>query len=622
MRGAEPATFEIVGCEGGEFPGVIEARLYRAAFIPALVALLLAMFSLESRPGPLPQGLAADVLFDGDQAAASTDQLVAQQPDRRAGTTGDRATAALVASAFAARGFRVQRDAFTEGDHALTNVVGRRAGSSRREVVVVAARDAASVPEAGGSASDTAALLELARVFQGRPSRKTLVLASVDGSTLGEAGAERLARQLGDPSQVESVIVISDLGARDRRGSFIVPWSSSTTRSGIGLQRTVADSIREELDQPMKGTGAAGQLFRLAFPLGIGGQGVFLDQGFESVRISGSGELPAARRGGSVVDRDKLGGLGRATLRTLTALDESGRPKHGPAVYVTAVSQVVPGWVFVLLAATLLLPVLVTSVDVFARARRRHIEVGVWMRWLAAFVAPFLAALAAAELLALVGATPDPPSAPVAPSELPLDLAGLAVLAGVAAAALLAFLAARSLLRRGERARAEAETEEPVAIDPGDTGAACALALVTAAAALVLWLLNPYAALMAVPAAHLWLLATLVEPAPGGRARALMVGLGLLLPLAVILYHLFALHMDPLTGVWYLLLLVVGHAVSLVIALLGCVWLGALCATVAVTRARRPPPPHPLDEDRPSVFGPGSYAGPGALGGPGSALRR
>lgn len=601
---------------------MIEARLYRAAFIPAVVALLLAMFSLESRPGPLPQGLAADVLFDGDQAAASTDRLVAQQPDRRAGTRGDRATAGLVASAFSARGFRVQRDAFSESGHALENVVGRRAGSSRREVVVVAARDAASVPDAGGSASDTAALLELARVFQGRPSRKTLVLASVDGSTLGEAGAERLAQQLGDHSQVESVIVMSDLGARERRGPFIVPWSSSTTRSGIGLQRTVADSIRDELDQPMKSTGAAGQLFRLAFPLGIGGQGVFLEQGFESVRISGSGELPAPRRGGTAVDRDKLGGLGRATLRTLTALDQSGRPKHGPAVYVTAVSQVVPGWVFVLLAGTLLLPVLVTSVDVFARARRRHIEVGVWMRWLAAFVAPFLAALAAAELLALVGATPDPPSAPVAPSELPLDLAGLAVLAGVAAAALLAFVAARSLLRRGERARAEAQTEEPVAIDPADTGAACALALVTAGAALVLWLLNPYAALMAVPAAHLWLLATLVEPAPGVRARALMVGVGLLLPLAVILYYLFALHMDPLTGIWYLLLLVVGHAVSLLIALLGCVWLGVLCATIAVARARRPPPPHPLDEDRPTVFGPGAYAGPGALGGPGSAMRR
>src|SRR3954453_5008804 len=119
------------------------------------------MFSLESRPRPLPQGLAADVLFDGDQAAASADRLASDQPDRRAGTRGDLATAGRGATAFGARGFSVDRDRFSDGGRALENVVGRRAGSSRREVVVVAARDASEVPETGGSASDTAALLEL-----------------------------------------------------------------------------------------------------------------------------------------------------------------------------------------------------------------------------------------------------------------------------------------------------------------------------------------------------------------------------------------------------------------------------------------------------------------------------
>jgi hypothetical protein len=250
------------------------------------------------------------------------------------------------------------------------------------------------------------------------------------------------------------------------------------------------------------------------------------------------------------------------------------------------------------------------------------------MRWVGTYVAPFLAALAAAELLALVGATPDPPAAPVPPAENPLDLAALGVLAGVALAGALAYLFARSLLRRGERARmqghplggpAASQTVEgeavvdtpppspdaPVEIDPAETGAACALALVTAAAALVLWLLNPYAALMAVPAAHLWLLLTLADPAPGGRARTAMLALGLLLPVAVVLYYLFALHMDPLTGIWYLLLLVTGQALSLLTALLGCVWLGVLGATIAVARARRAPEPHPADEARPGALGPG-----------------
>jgi hypothetical protein len=494
----------------------------------------------------------------------------------------------------------VQRDRFSDGGRRFENVVGRRAGASRREVVVVAARDASAVPDAGGSAADTAALLELARVFEGRPSRKTLVLASVDGSSLGELGASRLADQLGDPGQVESVLVISDLGASKPRGSFIVPWSSSTGRAGLGLQRTLAESIRQELDHPVGSTGAVGQLFRLAFPLGIGGQGVFLSRGFESVRISGSGELPAPGDGGRRPNRDLLGGLGRATLRTLTALDQSGRPAHGPGVYVTVVSQVVPGWVLVLLAGALLFPALVTAVDVFARARRRHLEVGAWLRWLGTWMAPFLAALAAAELLALAGATPDPPENPVAPSDNALDPAALGVLVAVVLAAVLSYLFARSLMRRGA-------ASEPAG-DPGSAGAAAALALVTAAAALLLWILNPYAALMAVPAAHLWLLATLVDPPPSGRARLLMVALGVLPGLAVALYHLIALHTDPLTGVWYLLLLVTGHAVTLVSALLGCVWLGALCATIAVARARRQPEPPP-GEEAPSPLGPGFSVG-------------
>src|SRR3712207_7453952 len=44
-------------------------------------------------------------------------------------------------------------------------------------------------------------------------------------------------------------------------------------------------------------------------------------------------------------DEDTIGALGRATLRTVTALDQGERPAHGPESYVTAVSQVMPGWV-------------------------------------------------------------------------------------------------------------------------------------------------------------------------------------------------------------------------------------------------------------------------------------
>ena len=593
---------------------MIEPRIYRAAFVPALVALVLTMFSFESRPRPLPQGLAADVLFDGRQAAQLAADIAEDQPDRRAGRPGDRATAALVAESFRQRGFRVERQRFSHAGRDLENVIARRAGRSRSQVVIVAARDAAVVPEAPGSAADTAALLQLARVFQGRAARKTLVLASVDGSTLGEVGTAKLVDELGPEGLIDAVLVVSDLGSRTRHGSFVQAWSNNPRRAGIGLARTVAESIRQELDQPVEGTGVLGQLAHLSFPIGIGSQGVLLEDGFDSVRISGSGDLPPEGEGPvDAVDEDRLGTLGRATLRTVTAIDQDGRPQHGPESYVLAVSQVLPGWVLALLSGTLLLPVLVASVDAFARARRRQLPVVPWLRWVGAWTAPFLGGFALAELLALTEATPTPPPAPVPPADLPLDGPALAVLGGVAAAMALAFALARLLAAR----------PDPSLRMPVEPGAGVALALALSVEALLLWLVNPYAGLLAAPAAHLWMLAVLMRPVPRRRTRIVMIVLGLVPALLVTLYYLVTLSMDPLEGAWYLLLLVTGHSVGLVTTLVACVMLGVLGGTAEIVLRV----PDEAEEERPRepgppVYGPGAHAGRGALGGTESALRR
>ena len=555
---------------------MIEPRIYRAAFVPALLAVVLTMFSFQSRPGPLSQGLPADVLFDGNQAAVLAGRIASQEPDRRAGSPGDRATAELVADTFAARGFAggggarpvVQR--FTTDGRRLVNVVGRRAGSSRRQIVIVAARDAGSVPDAPGSAADTAALMQIARVYQGRPSKKTLVLASIDGSHLGQAGARRLIEVLPEPDLVDAVVVVSELGSKDG-GPPVQAWSNNSTRAGIALQRTVAESIRLELGGAGGGSGTFGQLARLSFPIGIGAQGVLLASGYDAVRISGSGELPPGGSGPpEAIDPDRLGGLGRATLRTLTALDNGPRPEHGPKSYLQAVSQVLPGWVLSLLAGALLLPVFVASVDAFARARRRHLDVLRWLRWLGAWVAPFLAALALAQFLALVDATPSPPAAPVPPDDLPLDGPAMAVLGGIAVAMVLALLLARWLAAR----------PDPELGQTPDLGAGVALALTIATASLLLWLINPYAGLLAVPAAHLWMLLALTRPLPDRRVRAVLIAVGVLPALIVAIYYMFALSLDPLSGLWYLLMLVTGQSVGLVTSLISCVMLAAFCATV------------------------------------------
>jgi hypothetical protein len=594
---------------------MIAPRVYRAAFVPALLALVLTMFSLQSRPRPLPQGLAADVLFDGRLAAIETARIAEREPDRRPGRPGNLRTALRVAELLDARGFpEPEMQRFSHAGRELVNVIARRAGELRRQIVILAARDAAVVPEATGSAADTAALLELARVFRGRPARKTLVLASVDGSNLGEVGTSRLLSELPAPEMVDGVIVMSDLASPTRRGPFVQAWSDDSRRAGIGLQRTVSESIQQELDFDPATSGAFGQLARLSFPIGIGPQGVLIDAGYDAVRISGSGELPPEGHGPvESIDEDVLGPLGRATLRTFTALDLGPRPEHGPKSYVTAVSQVMPGWALSLLAGTLLLAALVVAVDAFARCRRERIDVLPWMRWLGGWTAPFLAGYALAELLALTGATPPPPPAPVPPGVLPVDGAALGVLAGVAVAMALALVLARWLAAR----------PDPRLASPRGPGAAVAVGLVLGVSSLLLWVTNPYAGLMVVPAAHLWLLALLLAGPPPRRLRALLLGLGALPPLLVAIYYLFALSIDPLEGAWYLLLLVTGHTVAPGTAFVGCVMLGTLCAAAElVYRQPGVAPDEEAPPEGPSVYGPGAYAGPGSLGGTESAIRR
>ena len=75
---------------------MIEPRIYRAAFAPALLAFVLAMFSLGGRPAPLPQSGAADVLFDGRSANQQLQSIVQQAPSRKPGSAGDASVAGAV----------------------------------------------------------------------------------------------------------------------------------------------------------------------------------------------------------------------------------------------------------------------------------------------------------------------------------------------------------------------------------------------------------------------------------------------------------------------------------------------------------------------------------------------
>ena len=155
---------------------MLDVRIYRAAFLPALVALFVVAFSLQGRPSPLRTREVADAFdparaYGSERARDSLLQLGAAFPRRRPGSPGDAALADRVAAVFRAAGFSASRTTAgghtLDGEAELATVVGVRPGLSSRRIVVLAHRDSLYSPGLA-DLSGTAALLELARIFRTR----------------------------------------------------------------------------------------------------------------------------------------------------------------------------------------------------------------------------------------------------------------------------------------------------------------------------------------------------------------------------------------------------------------------------------------------------------------------
>src|SRR5439155_14969616 len=378
-------------------------------------------------------------------------------------------------------------------------------------------------------------------------SKRTLVLASVDGSQLGDAGARRFAETLADPGDVEAVIVLSNLGATRSSGPLVVGWSNDVGRGNLGIERTVASSLRQEVASIPHQEGAFAQFARLTFPIAPGAQGVLLPAGLDALRISGSGELRSDGPG-KRIDVLRYGALGRSALRVVSALDANrSTPKHGPPTYIQFAGKVMPVWPVRLLALAFLLPALIASVDALARTRRRREPVSPWLVWLGSALLPFVLGLALALLLVLVGLARDGPPAPLDPRSVALDAKAVCCLIATVLAILIAWILGRSsVIRRAASLP-----------DPSAPGAACTTSLALCLLVLVLVFTNPFAALLLVPAVHLWMLGTLTEAT--WRTGVVMYVVGLLPVAAVAAYYLFRLDLGPIDGAWYLLLLVTGN---------------------------------------------------------------
>jgi hypothetical protein len=589
---------------------MLDPRIYRMGLLPLVLAVIVLAFSLSDQQGAATSTLAPDA-FNGGNAFAKLNAIARKYPSRRPGSPGDMALAASIADQLRGN-FSVSTDRFQgrtlDGTRPLENVVGLRAGQQNGSIVIVADRDALG-STAAAQVSGTAVLLELAQDLSGETLQHTVVLASVDGAP-GAAGAARLARTLQQP--VDAVIVLGDLAGTGVREPVVGPWSNSQWVAPPMLRNTVAAALAAQTGLPPGRTGLIGQIAHLALPMVATAQGPFGARGEPAVLLSLSGDrTPAATQPTSAAT---ITATGRAVLQAVTALD-AAPTVPAPSTYLSFSTKTIPEWAVSLLVLALIFPVLVTTIDGSARARRRGNAIARWTLWVLSAALPFVLAVLLVLGARAVGWIAAAPPGPLDGGAVALHGAPIAVLSGVAVVILAGLAWLRPALERvlGVRPRSGPEGQY-------GAGAAAGLLLVLCVVALAIWFANPFAALLLAPALHCWMWLVVPDFRLPTPAAVLLLLAGFALPALVLVDYATTLGLGPLEAAWSFVLLLAGGSIGLLAAIEWCVFAGcAFTVIVVAVRAARQPRPEQVPV---TIRGPISYAGPGSLGGTKSALRR
>jgi Peptidase family M28 len=577
---------------------VIDFRIYRAGFAPALAAVIVLLFALTAPPDPLP-GVVAPAEFDELAAARIARQIVETAPEPTPGSDGDAAIADLVEQRFTqVDGGSVSEQRFTgefAGDQVdLRNLILTLPGESARTVVLLAPRDSASGPGAASSAAATATLLELVDQLSTQSHTKTLVFVSTDGSSAGAQGAREFAQSYPQRDEIEAAIDIWQPGSANPRQPFVLDSSDASQSPSAQLVRTAERELSDQTQSKLETQGTFGELTALALPSGLGEQAVLIENGLDAVGLSSAGErpVPASQDQPEDLSTSTLGDFGRTALLLAATVDAAtAPPEHGPDTYIPLAGNLVPGWTLALLALALLLPAALAAGDGIQRGVRAHAGTGWAIGWAASRALPLLAGLLFFYFLSAVGLVASP-TFPFDPNLFGVGAGQIVVMVLVAIVISGSYCAIR-----GWRAPAVLPTSAAVP----------ALGAVSTLAVFLAWLANPYLALFLVPTAHVWLTCA---PRRGSLRWPLVLGAAALslVPLAAAVAHLSGSLALGSAAPWLLLLMVSDGQFGFGTMLALCLVIGGLLGIGAVSLRRPAPPRRPAAQ----AVSQGPAAGDGA----------
>lgn len=486
---------------------MLNVRLYRLAWVIAVVGILLILLTLQA-PATVPPPTVPPAIT-GAAIATSTSTVQTLGRTRVPGSAGDQAVAAWVRQQFLAilgshnavvgnatvggQQFAARwRGRLVRGSNVFLNLPGALTGASQLPAIVITApRDAP--PGVTTDASSTGMLVALAQLSANTTHQRPLIFVSLDASTIGNAGMRwYLPKVIG----VRIGAVINIASPAQSPATDVWVWSGGRdNEQAMGLESMARTAVSRAGAAVMPRAGIGTQLLRLAVPQTFGDQAPAISAGIAAVTIAGRPDTPVY--GPVRADQAQLGVIGNGILGLAGSLDAATSiPGPSGAVYVASrqLSDVSMRVILLLL----ILPVVAISIDAAIRLRRARIRWLPGITALALRVLPWLVASAIGVVLARGGLMPGMSAGEVPlPGDAPILMRSL-----VGLAAIVAFGLVISIWSASRIARLALIPASDVAASLSGLGLLLAIAWVARPFMLVLVVVGVHAAVLALAASR------------------------------------------------------------------------------------------------------------------------
>jgi hypothetical protein len=487
--------------------------LYALLFGASLLVPLVGLLTLYQPSAPLPPS--SPLQFSGGAAANLTGRLSTAERDSggvccAAGSAAELSAADWVAANLrpfdpSPRRIQFATDLPWQSQPVpMTDVIAYRPGRSRQIVAVIVHRDGGSPTDLAG----TGILVELSKVLTKLPRERGLALVSTDGGLTGGQGASALATLWPPASHIVAAVVID--GAAAARGTPLRIVTRPGTPRGVSptLYAATRNAVSTWYGSPAQIPGPYDQLTGYAVPYAPGEQGTLLAHGIAALTLT-AGKGHAVRGQLAALNTGQLGRVGTTVSNLVAELDATPTIESAESPVLLLSGKVMRGWLAEASMAVLLAPFVACVLDLIARLRRRGVAIAPGMvafgwraaAWLVTLGAMWLLAAAPGRLLPGIAGAP-------LPGRTGVTTAGILIPAG--AGLLFWLFVSRPRLVRVERVSGEERIG-------GLAGGLVGLGL----AGLLLTAVNPFALVVLLPAAHIWL--WLPSAAGTGRKTLLVV---------------------------------------------------------------------------------------------------